>query len=177
MSHCGYMISIVVATDKNGVIGRENKIPWRIRDDLRNLRDLTCEHTVILGRKTYDSLVGYYNWSGRKMPGKMYIIISRNTGYKPERENAQVVHSVQDALKLAESLKDENILVIGGSAVFEAMLPITERIYLTEVQADIPGDAHFPPLNMQQWQEVSRKHYKKDDRNEYDFDMVVLERR
>jgi len=170
------MISIVVAADKNGVIGRENKIPWRLRDDLVMLRNLTLDHTVILGRKTYQSMEGYYDKSGRPMPGRTYIVVSRE-GYTPLRDNAKVVSSIDEALELAKKLGDKAVFVIGGGGIFAGILPYTDRIYLTEVQAEVEGDVFFPKLKMEAWREVSREHHTKDDRNQYDYDVMVLERR
>ncbi|HET8669584.1 MAG TPA: dihydrofolate reductase [Candidatus Saccharimonadales bacterium] len=171
------MISIVVATDKNGVIGRENRIPWRIRDDLVMLKRLTVGHTVILGRVTYDSMVWYYNRSGRPMPGKMYIVVTRNPDYKAARENAKVVYSIDEAVSAAKAVGDPDIFVVGGGGIFEGMLPFTDRIYFTEVQTEAQGDSYFPKLDMSEWREISREHHKKDDRNEYDFDWIVYERK
>lgn len=171
------MISIVVATDKNRVIGRENRIPWRIRDDLVMLKKLTKDHTVILGRVTYDSMVQYYDKSGRPMPGKTYIVVTRNPGYKPARDNACTASSIEDAIQQAGKLGDDQILVIGGGGIFRDILPFTDRIYLTEVQAEVEGDSYFPELDKSEWREVSREHHAKDDRNEYDYDVAILERR
>jgi dihydrofolate reductase len=171
------MISIIVAADKNGAIGAENKIPWRLRDDLVMLKQLTLGHTVILGRKSYDSMVWYYTKSGRPMPGKMYIVVTRNPKYQPARDNARVAHSVDEAIDIARTLGDESILVIGGGAIFSDALPQTDRIYFTEVQTKIDNaDAHFSPPDSSQWREVSREYHVKDDRNEFDYDEVVYER-
>ena len=170
------MISIIVVTDKNGVIGREDRIPWKLTSDLVNLKRLTKGHTVILGRKTYESMDWYYNRSGREMPGKMYIVVSRNEGYKPARQNTTVAHSIEEAIAKAGSYGDENVYVIGGAAIFEAMLPYTDRIYLTVVQTEAEGDVHFPKIDDKQWRELSIENHTKDEKNEYDFDMLVLER-
>jgi dihydrofolate reductase len=170
------MISIVVAADKNGVIGKDNRIPWRIRDDFVYLRNLTKGHTVILGRKTYESMVWYYDRSGKKMPGSMYIVVSSEFEYVPARENATSVRSIPEALKKAEELGDDQILAIGGGGIFKGILEYTDRIYLTEVQAEVDGDTYFPELDPKTWHETSREHHSKDDRNDYDFDWVVLER-
>lgn len=170
------MISIIVAMDKNRVIGRENKIPWRLRSDLVRLKKLTLGHPVILGRKTYESMEWYYNRSGRQMPGSIYIVVSRNTSYKPASANTRVVHSVPDALSLAQSLGDDSIFVIGGGGIFEEVLPVTDRIYLTRVDAEAEGDALFPIIDMQDWQEASIEHHPKSDQDDHDYDLVVLER-
>ncbi len=169
------MIAIVVATDKQRVIGNENKIPWRVRSDLIRLSNLTRGHTVILGRVSYESMVWYYDKSGREMPGSTYIVVTRDRSYKPARKNARIVHSVPDAFAIASDLGG-NTYVIGGSSIFEESLPFVDRIYLTEVQAEVAGDSYFPPLIKAEWREVSREHHHKDDRDEYDTDFIVLER-
>jgi dihydrofolate reductase len=170
------MISIVVATDKDRVIGRENKIPWRLLDDLVNLRNLTRGHAVILGRKTYDSMLWYYNKSGKTFPGKMYVVVTRNLDFDPVRDNAVVAHSIEEALEVARKF-DTDIYAIGGYGIFEAIIPQTDRIYLTEVNTHAEGDAFFPELDMSQWQETSREHHEQDERNEFDFDFVILDSR
>lgn len=170
------MISILVATDKNRVIGRENKIPWRVRDDLVMLARRTRGHTVILGRVTYDSMVWYYNRSGKTMPGKTYIVVTRNPDYTPARENARVAHSVDEAIAIANDLGDEDIFAIGGAGIFKEILPRTGRIYLTEVQTEAEGDAYFPPIDTSLWHEVSRERHPKDERNEFGYHTIVLER-
>lgn len=169
------MISLIVATDKKGAIGKDNLIPWRIRSDLVLLKQLTLDNTVILGRKTYDSMVFYYDRSGRPMPGKLYIIITHDTAYAPKREGATVAHSADEALKKAEQAGGE-ILVIGGSQIYELLLPHADRIYLTEVATEVDGDTFFPPLDKSQWSETSRIHHEKSDKDEFDFDTVVLDR-
>lgn len=170
------MISIVVATDKNLVIGNENKIPWRLKSDLVRLRNLTKNHTVILGRKTYDSMAWYYDKSGREMPGSMYLVVTHNPDYKPSRANAKVVLSIDEALAAAKELGDEDVYVIGGRAIFEEMMPFTSRIYWTKVDTEAEGDAYFPEINMNDWREVSTEHFAKDEKNDFDYDLVVLER-
>jgi dihydrofolate reductase len=169
------MISFIIATDKKGAIGKENRIPWRIRSDLILLKQLTLGNTVILGRKTYDSMVFYYDRSGRPMPGKRYVIITHDKTYVPKREGTVVVHSVEEALKVAKQSHNE-IFVIGGSQIYELLLPYADRIYLTEVATEADGDTFFPPLDKAQWHETSRTHHEKNDKDEFDFDTVILER-
>lgn len=169
------MIAIVVATDKQRVVGSENKIPWRIRSDLVRLKDLTLGQTVILGRVSYDSMVGYYNKSGREMPGKLYIVVTRDRNYKPARSNARTAHSIPEAFTLANGIGGD-VYVIGGSTIFKEALAFVDRIYLTEVQTKVDGDSYFPKLVAGQWREISREHHNKDDRDEYDTDFIVLER-
>jgi len=94
-------LSIIAAMDEKRGIGKDNKIPWHIKDDLIKLKSLTKDHLVILGRRTYDSMLWYYNKSGKEMPGKLYIVITHDEGYKPTRENAAVAHSLDQALRIA----------------------------------------------------------------------------
>lgn len=171
------MLSIIVAADKNGAIGSKNKIPWRLKSDLIMLKQLTLGHTVILGRKTYESMTWYYNKSGRPMPGKTYIVVTRNQAYIPQHENVLVAHSVEDAVTMAQDIGDEMVLSIGGGAIFSETLPFADKVYLTEVQTAIEdADAYFPKLNPQQWREVSRESHLKDEQNEFDYDVVEYDR-
>jgi len=172
------MISIVVAADKNRAIGIENKIPWHIKSDLIRLGNLTRGHTVILGRKSYDSMVWYYTKFNKKMPGACYIVVTRNQHYTPALPNTKVVHSLQSALALAKSLGDEQILVIGGGSIFAAALPYTDRMYYTEVQTTLAGDidAYFPSINPNEWRVVSREYVQKDERDDYDTEVTIFER-
>lgn len=169
------MIAIIVATDKQRVIGNENKIPWRIRSDLVRLSNLTRGNTVILGRISYESMVWYYDKSGRDMPGGTYIVVTRDRSYKPARKNARTAHSIPGAISLANDLGGD-AYVIGGSSIFNESLPLVDRIYLTEVQTKVAGDSSFPQLIQSQWREISREHHHKDDRDEFDTDFIVLEK-
>nr|AIA15643.1 Dihydrofolate reductase [uncultured bacterium] len=173
------MISIVVAIDKNNVIGHENKIPWRLRSDLIRLNKLTKGHTVILGRKTYESMIWYYERSERKMPGETYIVVSRQD-YQPAHnrpEKTEVVHSIPDAIKRANELGDEQIFAIGGAGIFQEILPQTDRIYLTRVDTEAEGDVFFPVIDMSEWDELSIEHHPQDEKNDHSYDLVVLERK
>ncbi len=169
------MLSIIMARAENGVIGKNNRIPWRIRSDFINLKRLTSGQTVIIGRNTYDSMAGYYNKSGRPMPAKVYIIITRNPRYSPSRQNTVVVNSFEVAIKEADKLGSD-AYVIGGMQVYEQAIPVAGRIYLTEVKANIDGDAFFPTLNSNEWAEVSREKRSKDNDNDHDYDFVILDK-
>ncbi len=137
-------ISMIVAMDEKRGIGKDNKIPWHIKEDLVRLKNLTFGHTVILGRTSYDSMVWYYNKSGRQMPGKLYIVLTRNTSYKPEKEGSVAVSSVDEALGLVRKKENEEAFVIGGQKIFEQFLPHTDKLYLTIVEGSYDADAFFP---------------------------------
>ena len=131
-------ISIIVAMDQKRGIGKNGKIPWHIRDDLIKLKKLTKDHIVILGRITYDSMVWYYNKSGKPMPGRLYIVITRDEKYKPARDNATVAHSLEEALKI---VKENEVFIIGGGQIFQQALPLADKLYLTIVKGDYDCDA------------------------------------
>jgi dihydrofolate reductase len=176
------MISIVVAMDSNRLIGANNMIPWRLRSDLQRLRDLTKDRIVIVGRMTYESMLGYYERSGKRMPGAVYIVIVSESHYKPKVMGDIAVNSIEAALKAASDYNalhpvlSEEYMVIGGSSIYEAMLPYAERIYLTQVHCALVGDRYFPVIASDEWRRVSIDHHKKDSVNEYDYDFVLLER-
>lgn len=171
------MISLIAAMDKNRLIGKEDRVPWKLRDDLIRLKQRTQGHTVILGRKTYESMAWYYDKSGREMPAKTYIVLTRDPNYRPARSSGKVAHSAEEAIALAESLGDDQIFINGGTSVYETMLPYADIVYLTEVDTEAQGDAYFPRLNPAGWKETEREHHEKDEKNEYDFDFVTFERK
>lgn len=162
------MVSVVVAVAKNGVIGKSNDLPWYLPADLRHFKDITTGGTVIMGRKTYDSIIDRL---GKPLPNRRNIVITRG---KHHDEGVEFVPTVEAAIKLAA--KDESAYIIGGAQVFEQSLPLADTIYLTEVHADIDGDTFFPDLDSSEWQETARQEFEKDDKNQYDYAFVTLVR-
>lgn len=139
-------LSIIVAWAKGGVIGVDNKLPWHLPEDLRHFKSLTMGKPMIMGRKTYDSI-------GRPLPGRTSIVVTRQLGWHPE--GVVVVHSVAEALvRAADFLSADNkeVMVIGGADIYRQLLPEACRIYLTEVDIEVAGDAVFPQLQWSQWQ-------------------------
>lgn len=161
-------VSIVAAVSKNGVIGRDGKLPWQLKDDLAHFARLTKGSTVIMGRKTFESIVAML---GGPLPDRQNIVVTRN----PEArfEDATVVHSFEEGLNRAQS---EEVFVIGGEEIFRLALPRTDKIYLTEVEADVDGDATFPELESGRWVARELDSFGQDDRNDYPFSISVLER-
>lgn len=163
------MISIIVATAENGVIGKDNQLLWKLSADLKQFRILTTGHSVIMGRKTFESI-------GRPLPNRTNIVISRQKDLILP-EGVLKVTSLETAIETAKNYAgNEEIFVIGGGNVYEQALKIIDKIYLTEVKASIEGDAFFPTLNLDEWKEIARVSYLKDEKNEYDFDFVELVR-
>lgn len=157
------MIRMIVARSRNGVIGADGGIPWRLRDDMRFFRQSTLGSTVIMGRKTYESI-------GRPLGERRNIVLTRDPSF--EAEGVLVAHSPDEALELA----DGDAFIIGGQTVYEAFLPQAEEIYITEVDAYVEGDTYFPELT-DEWrvQEIAR--YAQNEDNQYPFRIVRLTRR
>jgi dihydrofolate reductase len=140
-------LSVIAAVARNGVIGRDNDLPWRLPEDLKRFRALTMGHHIIMGRKTYDSL-------GRLLPGRSTVIVSRNPDYAVP--GAIVAGSLKQALQACGD-DDEEVFVIGGAQLYREALPLADRLYLTWIEQDFEGDAHFPPLDIGQWHEAGRE--------------------
>ncbi len=161
-------VSIIAAVSTNGVIGRGNGLPWRQSTDLKRLKALTMGHHYIQGRKTYDTV-------GRPLPGRINIVITRQTGFAPE--GIVVVHSLEDALRVAEEAGDLEAFVAGGAQIFEQALHRADRMYLTRIHADIEGDTFFPEFDdVSEWRLVDAEHYDADEKNEYPFSFLTYER-
>lgn len=162
-------ISIICAMDDKRGIGRNNKIPWHIKEDLVKLRNLTKDHVVILGRKTYDSMLYYYNKSGNPMPGRLYLVITHDKSYKPARENATVAHSLKEAISFVRShlAKLEEIFIIGGGQIFQQALSLADKLYLTIVEGDYNCDTFFPDYS--EFRKVISGESRESERYKYKF--------
>ena len=158
-------ITLVAAVAKNGVIGRDGDLPWRLPDDLKAFKRLTLGKPVVMGRKTWESI-------GRPLPERHNVIMTRSQDF--EAPGASVVRSADEALEL---LADEDeIMIIGGGAIYRQLLDRTDRIYLTEVDAEVAGDVTFPALDPAEWVEVSCEQHAADERHEYAFTLRQLDR-
>ena len=156
-------IVIIAAVAKNGVIGKDNKLPWHLPEDLKHFKALTMGHPMIMGRKTWESLPG-------RLPGRPHIVITRDTNY--EAEGAEVVHSLEDAITAAGRLSD-TVFIIGGANIFQLALDRAQCIELTAIEADVEGDAWFPDFPRQAWNMTAGE---VQDSGNYRFRFVRLER-
>ena len=161
------MLSIVVAKAKNNIIGKDNKMIWHLPEDLRHFKSLTIGHTIIMGRKTFESL-------GKPLPNRKHIIFSQNPDYKVNDENVEVVHSLLQIQDLIEG--KEEAFVIGGAMIYNFLMPYVKKMYVTEVEKDFDGDTFFPSINEDVWKEVSRQKGLKDKKNDLDYYFVTYER-
>lgn len=165
-------LAIVVAVAENGVIGRDNRLIWRLKRDLRRFRDLTWGKPMIMGRKTYESI-------GKPLPGRRSIVLTRNRGFAAE--GVDVVHDWEEALARAQALAGEmgasEVSVIGGEDIFRLALPQAQLLYLTIVHAAPEGDAMFPAWDRAAFREVRREEHAKGPDDEHPFTFLDLERR
>ena len=159
------MISIIVAVAENGVIGSDNRLPWHLPDDLKRFKALSLGKPIVMGRRTFDSI-------GRPLPGRANIVISRQPGLTIA--GAVVRHSLDAALVAAGSVPE--IVVIGGAEIFRQVLPRTNTIHLTRVHARVAGDVLFPELDPAKWREAAVEHHAADERHQYAFSFVTLQR-
>jgi dihydrofolate reductase len=158
--------SLVVAVARNGVIGRDNGLPWRLPADLAHFKRVTMGLAVIMGRRTYESI-------GKALPGRLNIVVSRDRGYGAP--GCTVVPSLEAAWAAAGGAKEA--CVIGGTSLFEEALANADVIHLTEVEADVTGDTFFPRFDRSQWREVELGRHPADERHAYPLRFVRLERR
>ena len=142
-------VTIVAAVTRNGVIGRDGGIPWRIPEDMTRFRELTTGHAVVMGRRTWESLPDQF----RPLPGRDNVVVTRNSDWSAQ--GADRAGSVEDALDLLESAP--RVFVIGGGEIYAAALPLADELLLTEIAADIDGDTTFPAWNRDEFDEVERR--------------------
>lgn len=160
------MISIIVATSMNDVIGIRGDLPWKLSDDLKRFKQLTMGKPIVMGRLTWESI-------GRPLPGRQNIVLTRQAGFAAD--GCDVVASPAEAL--AAAAEAEEIMIIGGGQIYALFLPKASRLYVTRVQASIDGDAFFPGIDETTWQLVDRVPHAADDANEYAFEFRTYERR
>ena len=162
-------LSALVAVARNGVIGRDNALPWRLPADLKRFKRLTMGHHILMGRKTYESI-------GKPLPGRVSVVLTRQRGYEAP-EGVRVVGELDEAIEVARQAGDEEAFVVGGSQIYALALPRIDRLYLTEVQREVEGDAMFPELDRAEWTEVEREEHAADERHAHAYHFVTLERR
>jgi dihydrofolate reductase len=157
-------VSIIVAIAKNNAIGKDNKLLWYLPNDLKHFKDVTTGHTVIMGRKTYDSV-------GKPLPKRRNIIITRQA---ISIEGCEVVNSLEAALALC---KDESeVFIVGGAEIYRQSIPLTDRIYLTVIDQEFDGDSFFPELDPAEWEEKERENFEPDEKNKLRYSFITLER-
>jgi dihydrofolate reductase len=164
------VISLIAALSKNRVIGRNNDLPWKLPDDMKYFMETTTGSSVIMGRKNYDSLPPKF----KPLPKRTNIVVTRQKNFKAP--GCQVVHSFYDAVIVAKQTGDQEVFNIGGADLFKLGMNVTNRMYLTEIDAVVDGDVFFPEFDKSAWKETSRRHHPADERHVFAFDFVVYDR-
>ncbi len=160
-------ISIIVAKSENSCIGNAGDLPWHLPADLKHFKETTDGKTVVMGRKTFESIVSML---GKPLPNRKNIIVTRNTGYKPE--GAKVAHSLQEVLR-----ENKDVFVIGGAEIYKQALRFADKLYITNVHTHIDGDAFFPDINENEWEVTKSETHESDEKNKYAYTFLEYERR
>jgi dihydrofolate reductase len=164
-------VALIAAFAQNLVVGINNSLPWHLPEDLKYFKRTTSGKAIIMGRKTYESI-------GRPLPNRTNIVVTRNPDFKAE--GVVTVMSLEAGIKHAESVNLINgideVMIIGGAAIYQASLPMADRLYLTHVHANVEGDAYFPTVDFDQWKEVGREDFNKDESNPYDYSFSIYDR-
>ena len=158
-------LSLIVAMDNNGVIGANGDLPWQLSADLQNFKKITMGKPIVMGRKTHESI-------GRPLPGRENIILTRDSNY--QAEGCTVFQSLNEIFKHCKDV--EEVMITGGAEIYKHTLEQVSHLYLTEVHTEIEGDTFFPEFDKGDWLEIERKDHSADEKNEYDYSFVVLER-
>jgi len=162
------IISMIVAMDEKRGIGKDGRLPWRLSSDLKRFRELTMGHHLIVGRKTFESI-------GKALPGRQMIVVTRNAGFSAD--GCIVARSVQAALAIARERGETEVFVIGGAEIYAQTLDAADRVYLTQVHAEVDADTFFPELKGDAWTEAQCAFQAADDKNQYAFTFKLLERK
>ncbi len=160
------IVSLLAAASENNVIGKDNKLPWHLPDDLKRFKALTRGHAIIMGRKTFDSI-------GRPLPERTNIVVSRQLEVAPV--GCELAHSLNDAIRIAKPTGDE-VFIIGGADIYSQAIDLADRIYLTRVHATIDGDAFFPEIESE-WVETEREEHLADEKHQYSFSFITYRRK
>ena len=160
------MLSIIVAKSKNNVIGKDNKLIWNIPDDLKRFKKLTTNHTIIMGRKTFESL-------GRVLPNRKHIVLTNDKRYTVDNPNVQIIHDLEELSKYEKDNQEH--FVIGGAMIYKLLLPKCNRLYITEIDEEFEGDTFFPEIKQDEWKIVKKETGPQDD-NTFKYYYIDYER-
>lgn len=161
------MLSIIVAKSRNNAIGKDNKLLWKIPDDLKRFKTLTTGHVIIMGRKTFESL-------GRVLPNRLHIVLTRDENYKVENENVKIVNHISE---IDPFIKDNNEnFIIGGAQIYATFLSKCQKLYITQIDKDFIGDSYFPKIKEEEWNLIEQTKGPKDD-NDFGYEYLTYERK
>ncbi len=158
-------LAIIVATDEQGLIGKDNDLPWRLSADLQHFKRVTMDKPIVMGRRTHESI-------GRPLPGRQNIVITSRADF--EAPGCDVVHSLEDALALCADR--EEVMIMGGASLYQQTLPLADKLYLTLVHTRLDGDTWFPDWSVDDWECISREQHPADEKNDYDYSFMLYQR-
>lgn len=156
------MLSIIVAKAKNNVIGKNNQLIWNIPDDLKRFKKLTSGHTIIMGRKTFESL-------GRVLPNRFHIVLSTDKNYKIENDSVMVINNINELNKYVKD--SEEYFVIGGATIYKLLISKCNKLYITQIDKEFEGDTFFPEINENEWKILKTEMGPKDD-NDFEYKYI-----
>lgn len=162
------MLSIIVAISENNVIGKDNKLLWHLPEDLKRFKELTTGHTIIMGRKTFESLGGI-------LPNRKHIVITRDTNYKVENNNVEIMNDIQEIDKYIND--NEENFVIGGAIIYSQLIKKAQKMYITKIYKKFEGDAYFPKIDENEWKIIETKKGIKDEKNPFDYEYITYVRK
>ena len=162
------MLSIIVAVAKNNVIGKDNKLIWHLPEELKRFKKLTTGHTIIMGRKTFESL-------GRVLPNRKHVILCNDMEMNIDDENVEVLEDISMLKEYVES--EEENFVIGGATIYKLLIPYANKLYITEINENFDGDVYFPEINKDEWKIVKEERGIKDELNPFDYKYVTYIRK
>lgn len=158
------MLSIIVAIANENVIGKDNKLIWHLPEDLKRFKEITLGHTIIMGRKTFESL-------GRVLPNRKHIVLCNDTQMNVENENVEIVNDISKLDKYIRA--DEECFVIGGATIYKLLMPYANKMYITKINEDFDGDVWFPEIKNTEWEEISREKGLTNEQNPYDYEYIT----
>lgn len=161
------MLSIIVAKAKNNVIGKDNQLIWNLPEDLKRFKSMTENHTIIMGRKTFESL-------GRVLPNRKHIVFSQNPDFQVNDENVEVVHSMLQIQQYIES--EEEAFVIGGAMIYGLLMPHVTKMYITQINENFEGNIIFPKFDTEKWKVIDREEGIKDENNKFDYEYITYKK-
>lgn len=161
------MLSIIVAIAKNNVIGKDNQLIWHLPEDLKRFKQLTTGHTIIMGRKTFESL-------GRVLPNRKHVVLCKSNKLEIQDKNVEVISDIKLLDKYIQS--EEENFVIGGASIYELLMPYVNKMYITKIHQDFEGDVYFPKVNEEEWRIILKENGPKDEKNPYDYEYINYER-
>ena len=162
------MLSIIVAISENNVIGKDNKLLWHLPEDLKRFKTLTTGHTIIMGRKTFESL-------GKVLPNRKHIVITRDMNYRVDNEAVEIIHDISEVQNYIED-KEENF-IIGGAIIYSQLIDKAQKMYITMIHKKYDGDAYFPKIKEEEWKIVEKEQGIKDEKNPFDYEYITYVRK